>query len=431
MVALQILSKIIKTNDIGIILNNNLEAEHFFEYELEYEFIKNHYNEYQTVPNKETFLNEFNDLELIEVSEPDSYLVEKINEEYLYRQMVPIIQESANLLKTDSNIASEYLLSNLQKLESGCVIKFTDIISGANERFDFFEKKLENPDKWFIATGFKELDSIINGWNCGEELGVIFARTGEGKSWVLVKTLTHSWKIGNRVGYISPEMSPTKIGYRFDTIFKNFSNSGLSWAKDSLIEKSQYKTYIDDLSSKEGFIVSTPMDFGKKITVSKLKNYIKSNNLDILGIDGITYMTDERYKKGDNKTTSLTNISEDLMSLSVELGVPILIVVQSNRGGVKDEADDGTPELENIRDSDGIAQNATKVIALRQTGGALQFGIKKHRDGASGGKLNYHWNIDVGEFEYIPSDDDASNVSDREEVKTQRKREFKDEKQVF
>ena len=119
-----------------------------------------------------------------------------------------------------------------------------------------------------------------------------------------------------------------------------------------------------------------------------------------MGIDGITYLTDERYKKGDNKTISLTNISEDLTSLSIELGIPILVVVQSNRQGAKDADTDGTPELETIRDSDGIAQNATKVIALRQTGAGLEFGIKKHRDGIHGGKLIYYRDIDKGQFNY-------------------------------
>ena len=61
----------------------------------------------------------------------------------------------------------------------------------------------------------------------------------------------------------------------------------------------------------------------------------------------------KRYKKGDNKTISLINISEDLMALSIELGIPILVVVQSTRGGVKNADSEGTPELENIRDSDG------------------------------------------------------------------------------
>ena len=94
-----------------------------------------------------------------------------------------------------------------------------------------FEDKSNNKDKWFIPTGFEELDDIIYGWQCGEEFVVIFARTGIGKSWVLVKTVQHAWEIGKNVGYVSPEMSADKIGYRFDTLVKHFSNKNLVWRK--------------------------------------------------------------------------------------------------------------------------------------------------------------------------------------------------------
>ena len=98
------------------------------------------------------------------------------------------------------------------------------------------------------------------------------------------------------------------------------------------------------------------------------------------------------------------------MLLSVELQIPILVVVQSNRGGVRGEEERGTPELENIRDSDGIAQNATKVISLRQTGPGLEMGIKKNRDGSTNVKLVYTWDIDTGIFTYIPGENDVNTI---------------------
>ena len=118
-------------------------------------------------------------------------------------------------------------------------------------------------------------------------------------------------------------------------------------------------------------------------------------------------MTDERYQRGDNKTTQLTHISEDLMSLSMEMRVPILVVVQANRMAVDKESEDA-PDLETIRDSDGIAQNASKVLSIRQTKeGILKLEVKKQRFGIVGGKLNYQWDIDTGDFTFIPSYDDA------------------------
>ncbi len=189
----------------------------------------------------------------------------------------------------------------------------------------------------------------------------------------------------------------------------------------------EYKAYSEELAKHtNGFFVSTPKDFNNKVTVSKLRTFIVANKLDVLAIDGITYMSDERYKRGDNKTTSLTNISEDLMALSCELKVPILIVVQSNRGGVEKD----TPDLEDIRDSDGISHNATKVISLAQKEDALVMKIKKHRDGRIGDKLTYMWDIDMGDFKWIPSDEDEAPRERKEERKEEIKHEYKESKKI-
>lgn len=428
MITLQILNKVIQTGDIQLITKNALTEEYFVGYEKEFNFIVDHFNKYGNVPDKATFLDKFNDFNLIEVAETDKYLLDTLYEEHLYYKSVEVVQKVAELLKTNANDAVEYLHSQLPNLQIATTSEGTDIIKQADERYQIYLEKMNAKNPWYITTGFEELDEIVNGWAKGEELVVFFARTGQGKSWVLAKTLTHAWQIGNRVGYISPEMSPTKIGYRFDTLFKHFSNRNLIWGR----EEPDYEQYINDLKTKENpFIVATPLDFQKKITITKLKHFCQTNKLDILGIDGITYLTDERYKKGDNKTISLTNISEDLMALSIELGIPILVVVQSNRGGVKDVDSDGTPELENIRDSDGIAQNATKVIALRQTGAGLEFGIKKHRDGINGGKLIYYWDIDKGQFNYIPSSEDAVKPEKRQKKADEIKNSFNDGTDVF
>ena len=426
MVSLQILNKIISTKDISIIIDNNLTIDYFLEYEDEYSFIKEHFDNYKNVPDTETFINKFPDFELLEVNESDRYLVDAIREEYLYSKSVPVIKKAAELLKSDSNEASRYLQSELVNLTPNYTTPYVDIIH-SNSRVEMFEDKSNNKDKWFIPTGFEELDDIIYGWQCGEEFVVIFARTGIGKSWVLVKTVQHAWEIGKNVGYVSPEMSADKIGYRFDTLNNHFSNMALVRGDKSKVSIDEYRQYNEKLAEHNNrILVSTPMDFNKQVTVGKLRTFVQANNLDMLAIDGITYMTDERYKRGDNKTTSLTNISEDLMALSCELKIPILVVVQSNRGGTEKD----TPDLEDIRDSDGIAHNATKVISLNQKEEALVMKIKKNRDGKIGDKLTYLWDIDLGEFTWMPGDCDSATIERKEQKREEVKQEYKEKRKV-
>lgn len=432
MVALQIISQVLNTKDNSIIDNNLLTVDYFVGYEEEYNYIQDHYKRYGNVPDKASFLAQFPAIELVEVNESERYLVDTIREEYLYYKSIPVVQKIAELLKTDANAAAEYMVTAIKDLQPDYKLGGVDIIADAETRYNQFIERQNNQDEWFFTTGFPELDEIVHGIHREEELFVIFARVNQGKSWILEKICSHVWQLGFNVGYISPEMSASSIGYRFDTLYKNFSNKGLMWGNNS-IDSNIYHEYIKSLQNNpKKFIVATPLDFDKKITVLKLKNWINQYKLDMIAVDGITYLTDERAKRGDNKTISLTNISEDLMSLSMEMKVPILIVVQANRGGVIDGNSEGTPELENIRDSDGIAHNASKVISIRQKeNGILEIGIKKQRFGSVGGKLIYNWNIDTGDFEWVPGIDDAVPKEKKEEKISQVKRKYKDKTEVF
>lgn len=430
--ALQILSKVLLTKDISIIENNLLTEDYFVEYIDEYNYIMDHYKKYGNVPDKATFLSHFPDIEIVEVTESDDYLIDTICEEWTFNKSVPILKQAAKMLKTDANEAVRYMLQTVKDLQPRRSITGIDIIAQSKKRYDDYVERRDHKDAWTYTTGFPELDNIIHGIERQEELIVLFARINNGKSFVAEKICTHVWQLGANVGYISPEMSANSIGYRFDTLYKGFSNKGLMWANNQL-DNDEYKNYIDNLSEHTNkFLVATPIDFDRRITVSKLREWVKHNKLDLIAIDGITYMTDERGKRGDNKTTTLTNISEDLMSLSIELTIPILVVVQANRAGVTPDVEDmdSTPDLENIKDSDGIAANASKVLSLRHTkDGILKIGVKKQRFGPVGGQLNYRWQPDTGEFEFIPlsNDIEPEEQTERRIRRAQRKAQSKED----
>lgn len=399
MVELQLLSKILREQSDDIITANNITDEYFEDYKEEWKFIQAHKEEHHKLPDVETFLSKFPDFDLLTVNEPDEYLINTLNEEYVYRQALPIMNKLVDLMQTDSYSAVEYLKNHLSDLEIPSKVAGVDIISGALERFEEYLKVSEDSDAFFIPTGFEELDDIIGGWHKGEELVTLFARTGMGKTWVLLKLIEHAWKMNTRIALVEPEMTASKVGYRFDTLHKHVSNKALMRGEEVI----GYRKYIEELSKKEVPInVLHPRDFQREVTVSKLKSYCIANNMDMLVVDGISYLTDERKERGDSTTKQLTHISEDLMDLSIDLGIPVIIVTQANREGAKED----DLQLENIRDSDGIAYNASIVISVQQKEGNLILSVIKSRNSAFGARLCYMWDIDTGMFTYIPSGDD-------------------------
>ena len=76
MIELQVISKILDTKDFSFIENSDEEitAEYFGNYAKEFEFIKNHYKQYSKVPDIETFLSKFSDIELVDVKDNSVYV---------------------------------------------------------------------------------------------------------------------------------------------------------------------------------------------------------------------------------------------------------------------------------------------------------------------------------------------------------------------
>ena len=99
--------------------------------------------------------------------------------------------------------------------------------------------------------------------------------------------------------------------------------------------------------------------------------------------------------------------------------------MQSNRTGAGTE---NAPELDSIRDSDGIAYNASMILAIKQKEPGIEIVVRKNRNGMRDGKVLYAWDIDKGKFIYVPSNDDS--VSNDEQIQTQRKR-FRDRSEAI
>ena len=79
---LQVLNKVLQTKDFSLIELNNLTEDFFFNYKAEFNYIKNHYEKYHSVPDKLTFISIFPEFDIIEVTEPDNYLIEQLYKDY-------------------------------------------------------------------------------------------------------------------------------------------------------------------------------------------------------------------------------------------------------------------------------------------------------------------------------------------------------------
>lgn len=404
-----IISKLLEGGGLEILHANSVTPEMFLTCGSEITFILKHYEQYKQVPDKITFLSEFHDFQMLEVSENMDYLVYKLKEAYTYTKLVPIIQNAADRVREDSIEAIDYLKDQLSQLERAVPVSGNkdgyDIITNAKDRLAEYKKRCEVKGLIGIPTGIPKLDELTNGWLWGEELVVITGRTNVGKSWMAEYFATIAYNLGYKILFYSGEMSKEIIGFRFDTLNKHFSNSGLLNGAGTLGKKpdtdggnyleADYENYINQLSQKSGFVVVTPDDFhGRKPNVDEIKELAIKHSADMIVVDQLSLMSDRR--KADIPRIAYGNISEDLFLMSKELKKPVILLAQANREAVKNRKKGESPELHDLAESDLVGQNSSRVLSLSVIDGTLKIALKKNRYGLNNKEVLMIWDINTG-----------------------------------
>jgi replicative DNA helicase len=401
MIQLQFLNKLLRTQDTSLLLENNITEEFFSEYRDEYRWIKNHLDNYGNLPDIESFIGKFPDFDVINVTEKNNYLIDALYEDKNKRALAKVfnkVRDQLNNGETDEALAT--YLNATEGLLKATHLDTIDILHNTS-RYDAYLEKCKDYEKFYVKTGFNELDKLIGGWDRNEELATIAARPGVGKSWVLLKVAIAAAEQGLQVGIYSGEMSENKVGYRIDTLISHISNGQLIHGNSNI--QNDYKKYMESLSSKfKGSIkVLTPAMINGPAGVTTLRAFIEKENLDILCVDQHSLLEDDR--KARNPVEKAANISRDLKNLQVLKRIPIIAVSQQNRSSTENGVD-----TSHIAQSDRISQDSTILIFLEQKDNILSLNLVKARDAINNKKISYAIDLDKGIFTFIPEEENSS-----------------------
>lgn len=414
MVQLQILNYILQTGDSSLLLVNNVDDTFFSDYVDEYRFIRDHMSNYGQVPDRLTFANKFEDFDWIEVNENPNYLIDELYRDRNKRTLAKVFNGVRDRINAgDIEGAMTLFTSSSQDVLSSTHIDCVDILKDTS-RYDAYLERTQDFNKFYVKTGFSELDELIGGWDRLEEYATIVARPGIGKSWVLLKCAMAAAEQGLKAGLYSGEMSEIKVGYRFDTLAGHISNSGIIHGNSELMNS--YKAFLDSIKNRfSGSLkVITPKMIKHSATVTDLEAFIEKEKLDILFIDQHSLMEDQRRAK--DPVTRAANISKDIKNLQVLKRIPIITVSQQNRNMVDENS---IIDVSHIAQADRIGQDSTIVIFLEQKNHVLTMHLAKARDAGAGSKLKYAIDLDKGIFQFVPNEDDALNGSACDELRNE------------
>jgi len=249
-----------------------------------------------------------------------------------------------------------------------------------------------------IATGFERLDGMTSGLQ-GGEMFVIAARPSMGKTSFMMNIVENVCITQGKPSMVfSCEMSAHQLRQRLLFARARFSKSSLipgeapakgdlSRMKRAALEIADAPLFIDDT---EGITINELR--------AKARRRHRSSGLALIAIDYLQLMHSTSRQAQNSREREIAEISAGIKGLAKELGIPIIILAQLNRGPESRSGKSmGIPRMADLRESGSIEQDADMVGLLYRPGyyaedeaakeaeaGAAELILAKNRNGATG-----------------------------------------------
>lgn len=310
------------------------------------------------------------------------FYLNRLQEDYQFRAKERIGIQLAE------GVGIEAAIAQLQKLKrESAPPKTFNRQQQLHELLEYIENCQNQGTAFFgVPTGFPGIDTMFGGMGSGDYV-IIAGRPSHGKTTLCLNILENiSRDSGVPTGLISLEMSERSL------LLKSLSNlSGLS-VNTILTEGStegnlprifgafnKLNDFPLHVIRPKDFTILTVSDYGRKM--------VEEFGIKVLAIDYLQLIRGSR--KFENKNIEVSEVSNAIKQLAVELGIPIIVLCQFNRSVEKQER---RPRLSDFRDSGSIEQDCDKAMLLycedeteeRDYSVPMKIIIAKNREGATG-----------------------------------------------
>lgn len=273
------------------------------------------------------------------------------------RQVYELVKqvETTGFQEESSDVQIEKIIKDLKEIQqrNEKVMTFEEqVLKAMNE----IEMNYNNKSDYSLYTGLLDLDKLTLGLH-KQELTVIGARPGVGKTTMALQIAEHIARKGLHIGFVSLEMSETQL---IQKIVSRISRVNGYKLRAGNLEEQDFMNIADvcgDISKLPFHIISQIRTIQEiEVKARQLKN---KGELDLLIIDYLQLVRNS--VKFGNREQEVADISRTLKLLSLELRIPIIALCQLNRNANKAE-----PTLADLRESGAIEQDADNVIFLYQ-----------------------------------------------------------------
>ena len=257
-----------------------------------------------------------------EIADDIDYIKETSLDFCRKQKLKEAMMKSVNLLQTCSFDEISKVINDALKLGSENNFGH-DFIADFEERY---KPKFRLP----VTTGWDEIDNITSGGLGRNELGVVIAPTGAGKSMALVHLGSQAIKEGKTVVHYTLELQDTVVACRYDSCITKYPLSDLGNFKDEIFE--EIKNLDGTLIVKEYPTKSASTNTIKAHLSRLVKRGIEPGMIIVDYADLLRPVVVRKEKR-----TELESIYEELRGLSNEFNCPVWTASQTNRSGLNAE----------------------------------------------------------------------------------------------
>ena len=330
--------------------------------------------------------------------------IKALKDKWTMRQLLNFCAETENAI-WDSPDEVDDLLDVSEKSimsirEGREVMAIESISQTVNDVCMDFQERLNGKEKVVgISTGFEELDRMTGGLKPGNMV-IIAARPSMGKTAFMMNIIEHVSVTNNIPSLVfSLEMTRREIVQRALFSMAKFDSTILS--RGEMPTKGDYLRLRRQAEALAGSNIIIDDTHG--ITISqiraKARRMKRAKDIQIIAIDYLGLVKSPSKQSVSSREREIAEISAGIKGLAKELGIPIILLAQLNRGpeGRQGKSKTGKPKMSDLRDSGSIEQDADIVGLLYRdayyaedeeqknaTAGSAELDVAKNRNGPTG-----------------------------------------------
>lgn len=372
-------------------------------------FIENHVLEFGAVPSPE-FFSAKTGIQLIDVSEDLLVLIKDIKERFLWIELRAGHERAGEFLeKRKSKDALDVFQKTVSKAYKDRVAggRVDSLMSLGGDVLEYYNR-MKNGDRGILSPWDAMNQSTLGWW--GGDFIVFVARSGIGKTFVMLMLARQAWLSGKKVLFVGTEMNRIKLAIRFYAIHLKLSYQEFRVGELGEFNEKRLIEGVNDLMGQDGlYIVGDDFD----ASIDEIEAAVDEVKPDLLLVDGLYLVKNE----GRDRHTRVSNNADDLKRMAKRRDIPVISSSQFNRE--VDSNSKAKVSSENIGITDVIGWNADVIYGMYQTDDMKEdrfmgFRPMKLREGV-GDDFFTRWRFDDMDFEQ--DDDQQAGASGEYEYK--------------